>query len=73
MSELRGILTEDSNDTLTLTIRLHDPKELLDAKKAAQWATVKVRRGDLGLGKEEFLKKYVEAGLGEMIRNLTGV
>lgn len=74
MPELRGIEDPDvttTDDTLTLTIRLHDPKEKTDPKKSAQWATVKVSRGDLGLPKNQFVEKYVEPALGE-IKNLTG-
>ena len=69
MPELRGILTTD--DSLTLTIRLHDPKEKKDPKKAAQWVTVKVYRGDLSLPKQEFIQKYIAPKLAE-IKNLTG-
>ena len=46
-------------DTLTLTVRLHDPKEKNDAALSACWATVKIPRGDLELSAEDFAKKYI--------------
>ena len=64
-------MTSSTEDTLTLTIRLHDPKEKNDPKKSAQWATVKVFRGDLQLSKSQFIAKYVEPALANL-KNLTG-
>lgn len=46
-------------DTLTLTVRLHDPKEKYDVKKSAVWMTAEVERADLALSAEEFVAKYV--------------
>jgi hypothetical protein len=46
-------------DTLTLTVRLHDPKERLDPKKAAVWHTVKIPRADLDLSEADFLAKHL--------------
>ena len=53
-------------DTLTLTIRLHDPKEKKDATKSATWTIVKVSRPDLSLTAAEFVAKYVTPNLGNL-------
>lgn len=46
-------------DTLTLTLRLHDPKEKKDAKLAASWVVLQVPRADLALAPEEFAAKHL--------------
>ena len=46
-------------DTLTLTLRLHDPAEKKDAKKSASWAVLEVPRADLTLAPEEFAAKHL--------------
>ena len=46
-------------DNLTLTIRLHDPKEKKNAKLSASWVTVQVPRADLALSPEEFAAKHI--------------
>ncbi|HEY1800088.1 MAG TPA: hypothetical protein VGG46_04060 [Terriglobales bacterium] len=53
-------------DTLTLTIRIHDPKEKKDAKLAASWVVVEVSREDLKLAPEQFAAKYVTPKLAEL-------
>jgi hypothetical protein len=55
-----------AEDTLTLTIRLHDPKEKTDAAKSASWAVVQVDRGDLGMAKADFMAKYVTPALTQL-------
>jgi hypothetical protein len=55
-----------AEDTLTLTIRLHDPKEKTDAAKSASWAVVQVDRADLGMARADFLAKYVSAALTQL-------
>jgi hypothetical protein len=52
-----------AEDTLTLTIRLHDPKEKTDAAKSASWAVIQVDRADLGMAKADFVAKYVTPAL----------
>lgn len=54
------------DDSLTLTLRLHDPKEKTDPKKSAQWSTRKVSREDLKLPQAEFIAKYLAPMLGEL-------
>ena len=53
-------------DTLTLTLRLHDPKEKLDAEKSASWAIVQVARGDLASGEDEFIARYITPALRQL-------
>jgi hypothetical protein len=53
----------DEQDTLTLTIRLHDPKEKEQAHLAAAWHVVKVPRADLKLSAAEFAEKYLVPSL----------
>jgi len=43
-----------SDDTLTLTVRIHDPKEKRDASKSTVWTVADVPRSDLQLTPEEF-------------------
>ena len=57
------------DDTLTLTIRLHDPQEKTDSKKSACWMVVKVDRKDITLAVDAFLAKYVTPNL-KQINNL---
>lgn len=47
------------SDTLTLTIRLHDPKEKKDPELSASWAVIEVPREDLEIGLADFLEKHV--------------
>lgn len=53
-------------DTLTLTIRLHDPKEKQDAKRAADWIVFDVGREDLKLSPEDFAAKYITPHIGKL-------
>lgn len=48
----------DAN-TLTLTLRLHDPQEKKNAKLAASWVIVQVPREDLALSPPEFAAKHL--------------
>lgn len=56
------------DDTLTLTVRLHDPKEKLDSKKSAQWVTAKVARPDLALSLEDFSAKYFRPAFQQILQ-----
>jgi hypothetical protein len=49
----------EEKDTLTLTVRLHDPKEKQDAKKSAVWHVVKVPRADLQLPEADFAANHL--------------
>lgn len=44
---------------LTLTIRLHDPEEKQDHKKAASWVVLSIPREDLDLAHTEFIAKHI--------------
>jgi len=53
-------MPEDApKDTLTLTLRLWDPKEKNNPKLAASWVTVQVPREDLQLSPPEFASKHL--------------
>ena len=52
-----------AEDTLTLTIRLHDPREKDDADKSTRWAVIQVPREDFALGASAFLEKHVYPAL----------
>lgn len=47
-------------DNLTLTIRLHDPKEKKDAGKSAIWITASVPRSNLTLSDQEFIARHIQ-------------
>lgn len=53
-------------DHLTLTVRLHDPKEKQNAKLAASWVTVRVDRADLALAPADFAAKYLVGAAAEL-------
>jgi len=53
-------------DELTLTIRLHDPLEKVNAKLSASWVVIKVERADLKLPLAEFAEKYIAPRLAEI-------
>jgi hypothetical protein len=55
------------NDTLTLTVRLHDPKEKLDPQKSAVWKVMQVPRADLALPAGEFAAKYFADAVAEIL------
>jgi len=46
-------------DTLTLTLRLHDPKEKQNPQLAASWVVIKVPREDLQLAPVDFAAKHL--------------
>lgn len=48
------------DDTLTFTLRLHDPKEKLDSAKSTSWAVRNVPREDLAMPLDQFVDKYVK-------------
>jgi hypothetical protein len=54
------------DDNLTLSIRLHDPKEKRDPKKSASWVVLKVPREDLKLDAGAFAAKHVTPNLGSL-------
>lgn len=54
-------------DTLTFTVRLHDPAEKKDAAKSTSWAVVEIPRDDLALSKAEFFAKYVSPAMDKLI------
>lgn len=58
-------------DTLTLTLRLHDPKEKKNAKLAASWVIVQVPRADLTLSPPEFAAKHLIPAV-EQLEHFTG-
>jgi hypothetical protein len=46
-------------DMLTLTVRLHDPKEKRDPKKSAVWHMVKIPRAALSLSDADFAANHL--------------
>ena len=46
-------------DTLTLTLRLYDPKEKKNAKIRASWVVVNVPRADLTMQPVDFAAKHL--------------
>ena len=46
-------------DMLTLTVRLHDPKEKRDPKKSAVWHVVKIPRAALSLSEADFAANHL--------------
>lgn len=49
----------DGPDMLTLTVRLHDPKEKRDPKKAAVWHVIKIPRAALSLAEADFATNHL--------------
>lgn len=49
----------DGPDTLTLSVRLHDPKERRDIRKSAVWHVVKIPRAALSLTEEDFAANHL--------------
>lgn len=60
------ISVPEVKDDLTLTIRLHDPKEKQDPKKSASWVVITVHRADLDLPKNDFIERYVAPALPQL-------
>ena len=58
-----------TEDTLTLSIRVHDPKEKQDATMSACWAVVKVPRADISIPLDQFIEKHVKPALAQ-IKNI---
>jgi hypothetical protein len=58
-------------DTLTFSIRIHDPKEKKVAEKSTDWKAIEVPREDLTLPKAEFIAKWVEPMLSTMTKILS--
>ena len=46
-------------DMLTLTVRLHDPKDKRDPKKSAVWHVVKIPRAALSLSDADFAANHL--------------
>lgn len=46
-------------DELTLTIRIHDPKEKQDEQHSTVWVVIKVKREDLQLAPYLFAELYL--------------
>jgi len=46
-------------DTLTLSLRLHDPLEKKNARLSASWVVLQVPRADLDLAPEDFAAKHL--------------
>lgn len=55
-----------SDDNLTLTLRLHDPKER--TRQSAEWVVQKVARADLAMPLDEFIAKYVKPAFGKLAK-----
>jgi hypothetical protein len=53
-------------DTLTLTIRLHDPQEKKVPERSASWVVIKIARADLAMDGVEFMNKYIVPHLGKL-------
>ena len=49
----------DGPDMLTLTVRLHDPKEKRDRAKVAVWHVVKIPRAALSLSDADFAANHL--------------
>jgi len=57
-------------DTLTLTIRIHDPAEKKDAKKSSAWAVIDVPREDFKIASAAFIKKHIAPHLAAMRKQM---
>jgi hypothetical protein len=53
-------------DRLKLTLRLHDPKEKLNAKLAASWVTIDVPREDMAMAPEDFATKHLLGAVAQL-------
>lgn len=51
------------SDNLTVSIRIHDPKERVDEKKATRWVVLQVPREDLQLSDADFSAKWIAAAV----------
>ena len=57
------------DDSLTLTIRVHDAQEKTDSTLASCWVVVKVDRADIHMPLDDFVATYVTPQL-KSIKNL---
>ena len=57
-------------DDLTLTVRLHDPKEKTHVHKSTQWEVLTISRDDLQLPRVEFIEKHVGPALDKIITRM---
>jgi hypothetical protein len=57
-------------DSLTLTVRLHDPAEKTHAHKSTAWEVLEIPRQDLQLPRTEFFEKHVTPALNKIIERL---
>lgn len=48
------------DDSLVLSLRIHDPLEKKDHSKSTSWVVVQVPREDLKLSPEEFIEKHIK-------------
>lgn len=53
-------------DLLTLTVRLHDPRERKNLKLSASWISLKIPRGALSLDPAEFAAKYLASAVEQL-------
>jgi hypothetical protein len=53
-------------DTLTFTVRIHDPREKKDAKLSTAWAAVEIPREDLKLSRSDFFAKHVAPAIEQL-------
>jgi len=53
-------------DTLTLTLRLHDPVEKKNAMLSASWVVINVPREDLQMQPVDFAAKHLLAAVAEL-------
>ena len=58
--------TTPGKDELTLTLRLHDPKEKQNPQLAASWVVIKVPREDLQLAPVDFAAKHLLGAVAEL-------
>lgn len=63
-------LTQEAQDTLTFTLRLHDPKEKQDAKKSTIWVVAEIPRANLTMDEALFIQMYVVPALRQMKQTL---
>jgi hypothetical protein len=59
-------MADQAKDTLTLTLRLYDPKEKENAALAASWVVIEVPREDLSLAPVDFTAKYLLGAVAEL-------
>ena len=66
--ERRNNMPDD--DSLTLTVRLHDPTEKQDATKSTAWVVMTIPRADLALSAEEFSAKWMTPSASHVLASL---